>query len=169
MSSQAEPQPPWQGRDSCRVFSAKECSITDPSPLTVKIAILENAFNRASILAFCQDCQVSEMSLFKLVWCVAVGTYAGVEDICIGVRTSRDQNMLRCRFDPQKTAESLLSSMEEITLETNSNKGELANFANSSGLFDTTLSIGNINSNLATNGMSVSCVHSSVSRSRPLV
>lgn len=143
--------------------------MTDLSLLRVKTATLKNAVNRASILAFCQDRQVSEMSLLKLAWCIAVGTYAAVEDVCIGVRTSRDQNLLRCRLDPQKTAESLLSSMEEITLETNSNEGELANFANSTGLFDTTLSIGNSNSNLATNGMSVNGVHSSVSRSCPLV
>ena len=168
MGSQSELPPLWQSWDSCRVFSATECSIKNSRTLDVKAVTLENAVNQASILAFCQDRQVSERALFELAWCIAVGAYAGVEDVCIGVRTSDGQNLLRCRLDPQQSTGSHLSSMDEIALASNSNEEDLADLVNSTGLFDTILSIGDSGSGSAANGAGlngVRDVQSSVSRS----
>jgi hypothetical protein len=164
MGSQVELPPPWESWDSCHVFAAKDHGTVTSGPLSVESATLEHAIDQASVLAFCQDRQVSEMTLLKLAWCIVVGAYAGAEDICIGVRARRGQKMLRCRLDPQQTAGSLLSSMEEVTLASKDGKGELADLASSTGLFDVVLSIVNGDSALAAEGTVDNGAHSSVSR-----
>ncbi len=164
MGSQVEPPPPWESWDSCHVFGAKDQGTVTSGPLSVESVALEHAIDQASVLSFCQDRQVSEMTLLKLAWCIVVGAYAGAEDICIGVRARRGQNVLRCRLNPQQTAGSLLSSMEEVSLASEDGKGELAELASSTGLFDTVLSIVNRDLALAAEGTVVNGTHSSVSR-----
>lgn len=133
-------------------------------PLSVESVTLEGVIDQASVLAFCQDRQVSEMTLLKLAWCIVVGTYAGAEDICIGVTTRRGQIVLRCRLNSQQTAGSLLSSMEEVFLASEDGKEELADLASSTGLFDTVLSIVNRDAAQVAEGAVVNGTHSSVSR-----
>jgi hypothetical protein len=164
MGSQVEPPPLWESWDSCHVFGAKDQGTVTSGPLSVELVTLEHAINQASVLAFCQDRQVSETTLLKLAWCIVVGAYAGAEDICIGVRARRGQNVLRCRLDPQQTAGSLLSSMEEIVLESEDGKMELPDLASSTGLFDTVLSIVNGESALGAEGTVINGAHPSVSR-----
>lgn len=164
MGSQVEPPPPWESWDSCHVFGAKDQGTGACGPLSVESVTFEHAIDQASVLAFCQDRQVSEMTVLKLAWCIVVGAYAGAEDICIGVRAHRGQNVLRCRLDPRQTAGSLLSSMEEIVLESEEGKRELADLASSSGLFDTVLSIMNRDSALGVERAVVNGTRSTVSR-----
>ncbi|KAI9737590.1 MAG: hypothetical protein M1818_005594 [Claussenomyces sp. TS43310] len=149
MGSHVEPTSSWESWDSCHVFGAVDKGTAPSARLSVESVTLEHAIDQASVLAFCQERQVSEMNLLKLAWCMVVGAYAGAEDVCIGVKARPGQNVLRCRLDPRQTAASLLSSMEEVIL---SSKGELADLASSTGLFDTVLSIVNGGSPLAAEG-----------------
>lgn len=168
MGSQVEPPPPWESWDSCLVFGDKTKGTVTTGDLGVESVRLEHAIDQASVLAFCQDRQVSEMTLLKLAWCIVVGAYAGAEDICVGVRARRGQSLLRGRLDPQQTAGSLLSSMEEVILASEDGMGELANLARSTGLFDTVLSIVNGSSALVMEGTVVNGANSNVSfLSRP--
>ncbi|KAI1873256.1 uncharacterized protein JN550_003509 [Neoarthrinium moseri] len=153
MGSQVDPSPSWENWDSCHVFTAKEYSSKSSGGKNFETIIVDESIDYEVVLAFCQDRQVSEMSLFKLAWGIVVGTYAGVEDVCFGIKTSRGQSILRCRLDAKQTTGSLLSSMEEVSLVVDGEKHGLSALASSTGLFDTILSIQDHSSTMVTDAI----------------
>ncbi|PHH65679.1 hypothetical protein CDD81_1765 [Ophiocordyceps australis] len=114
MSSSGTKTPPWQGWDSCCVLSAKENGLKNSSPLVSK---LQDAFDAQSLLKFCRDNKVSREAVLELAWCILVGAYTGLEDVCAGVVVNGTEKVVRCRLDAQQSARRHVLTLEEVDLE----------------------------------------------------
>lgn len=146
MGSKRKAEDPWQSWDSCHVLGARERSAIarDDGSKTTTTTTLDNTYPHALLSAFAQDRQVPLGSVLKLAWCIAAGAYAGVQDVCVGVRSRHGQSLVRCQLDSARTVGHHLSSLEEVLLvgDEERRRESLEKLATSSGLFDSILSIG---------------------------
>ncbi|KAM5478013.1 NRPS cluster protein [Microsporum canis] len=147
-----EVSPPWGAWDSCHIFSAKESRLAAALPADVQTVTIQDVVDRDILSAFNQAHKISEGIVVKLACCFAVGSYVGVENVCIGVETDGLRSLLRCQLDSQQTVTGLLQSIEEIELPVGGYGQNLVDLVASTGLFDTILSIRGLDSGVAVTG-----------------
>ncbi|EFR01297.1 enniatin synthetase [Nannizzia gypsea CBS 118893] len=156
-----EATPGWKTWDSCCIFGAKESRLAASLPADFQTLTIEKAIDSDSLVEFSRSHQVSEGIIVKLACCSAVGSYAGVEDVCIGVETDGTSSLLRCRLGSQQTFSGLSQAIEEIELPIVGDSSQnLLNLAGSTGLFDTILSVRGSASGAAEASKEVDDVHS---------
>lgn len=132
----------WKTWDSCCILSAKESRLVASLLADFQTVTIKDALDINALVEFSRSHQVPGGIIVKLACCSAVGGYAGVEDVCIGVEIGGTSNLLRCHLDNQQTFSSLSQLIEEIEIPiTGDSSPNLLDLAGSTGLFDTILSI----------------------------
>lgn len=137
-----EATPVWKTWDSCCIFSAKETRLAASLLADFQRVTIKDAIDIGALIEFSSSHQIPVGIIVKLACCSAVGGYAGVEDVCIGVETGGTNSLLRCHLDSQQAFSCHSQLIEEIELPIiDDSSPNLLDLAGSTGLFDTILSI----------------------------